>query len=88
MQIIQSRAGPSFNLGFPPDLSVGYPSSHLSQPGLIQGSLPIMGNNADVIRRTLSSQFSPMTGGFKDPNQVFLHLLWFTFYVCVNICSI
>ncbi|KAK8317491.1 hypothetical protein V6Z11_A13G109400 [Gossypium hirsutum] len=67
--IIQSRAGPS-TLGFSPDLSVGYPPLHPSQPGLCPGGFPVMGNNADIIRRTLSSHFTPMTGGFKEPNQL------------------
>ncbi|XVE91696.1 hypothetical protein REPUB_Repub01dG0032900 [Reevesia pubescens] len=68
--IIQSRAGPSSALGFPPDMSVGYPPLHPSQPGLVLPALPFMGNNADIIRRTLSSQFTPMTGGFKEPNKL------------------
>ncbi|XVF03108.1 hypothetical protein REPUB_Repub04eG0232500 [Reevesia pubescens] len=68
--IIQSRAGPSSTLGFSPDLSVGYPPLHASHPGLVQGALPVMGNSTDVIRRTLSSHFTPMTGGFKEPNQI------------------
>ncbi|XP_022776673.1 transcription factor bHLH49-like [Durio zibethinus] len=68
--IIQSRAGPSSALGFSPDLSVGYPPLHPSQPGLVQGTLPVMGNNAGVIHRTLSSHFTLMSGGFKEPNQL------------------
>ncbi|KAK8567469.1 hypothetical protein V6N13_105434 [Hibiscus sabdariffa] len=67
--IIQSRAGPS-TLGFSPDLSVGYTPLHLSQPGLVHGGLPVMGNNADFMRRTLGPHFTPMTGGFKEPNQL------------------
>ncbi|XP_038999315.1 transcription factor bHLH49-like isoform X1 [Hibiscus syriacus] len=68
--IIQSRAGPSSTLGFSPDLSVGYASLHLSQPGLVQAALPVTGNNADVIPRSLSSQLTSMTGGLKEPNQL------------------
>ena len=85
MQIIQSRAGPSSTLGFSPDMSVGYPPLHPSQPGLVQAALPIMGTNADVIRRTLSSHFIPMTGGFKDPNQVLIVFIFYSshfMYVC------
>ncbi|OMO72213.1 hypothetical protein COLO4_27772 [Corchorus olitorius] len=67
--IIQTRAGPSSTMGFSPDMPVGYPPLHPSQPGLVQAGLPVMGNTSDVIRRTLSSQFTPMTGGFKEPNQ-------------------
>ncbi|XVF43313.1 hypothetical protein PTKIN_Ptkin02bG0030400 [Pterospermum kingtungense] len=68
--IIQSRAGPSSTLGFSPDMSRGYPPLHPSQPALVQAALPVMGNNADFIRRTLSSQFTPTTGGFKESNQL------------------
>ncbi|XP_022735185.1 transcription factor bHLH49-like isoform X2 [Durio zibethinus] len=68
--IIHLRAGPSSTLGFSPEFSVGYPSLHPTQPGLVQGALPVMGNNADVIRGTLSSHFTPMAGGFKEPTQV------------------
>ncbi|XVE85673.1 hypothetical protein DITRI_Ditri17bG0109700 [Diplodiscus trichospermus] len=76
--IIQSRVGPSSTLGFSPDLSVGYPSLHPSQPGLVQGTFPVMGNNADIIRRTLSPNFTKMSGGFKEPNQVSLFFIFFT----------
>ncbi|KAE8678400.1 Transcription factor bHLH74 [Hibiscus syriacus] len=55
--------------GFLLILSVGYPSLHPSQPGLVQAALPVTGNNADVIRRSLSSQLALMTGGLKDSNQ-------------------
>ncbi|KAL4360828.1 hypothetical protein GQ457_04G010580 [Hibiscus cannabinus] len=65
--IIQSQAGPSSTH---PDLSVGYPSLHLSQPGLVQAALPVMGNNADVMRRSLTSHLTSMTGGLKLPNQL------------------
>ncbi|XP_039006716.1 transcription factor bHLH49-like [Hibiscus syriacus] len=65
--IIQSRAGPS-SLGFPLDLCVGYTPLHPSQPGLVPGGNPVMGN-ADFMCRTLGSHFMPMTG-FKEPNQL------------------
>ncbi|GMJ04584.1 CIB1 Like protein 1 [Hibiscus trionum] len=67
--IIQSRAGPS-SLGFSADLSVGYTPLHPSQAGLVPGGLPVMGNNADFMRRTLGSHFTAMAGGFKEPNQL------------------
>ncbi|KAE8710147.1 Transcription factor bHLH74 [Hibiscus syriacus] len=67
--IFKSRAGPSA-LGFSPDLSVCYTLLHPSQPGLVPGGLPVMGNNADFMRRTLGSHFTPMAGGFKEPNQL------------------
>ncbi|KAK8529101.1 hypothetical protein V6N12_059892 [Hibiscus sabdariffa] len=71
--IIQSQAGPSSTQGFSPDLSAGYPSLHLSQPGLVQAALPVMGNNADVMRRSLTSHLTSMTGGLKLPNQSLNH---------------
>ncbi|GMI75294.1 CIB1 Like protein 1 [Hibiscus trionum] len=67
--MIQSRAGPSTQ-GFSPDLSVSYPSLHLSQPGLVQAALPVMENNADVMRRSLTSHLTSMTGRLKLPNQL------------------
>ncbi|KAL5826181.1 hypothetical protein ACOSQ4_017978 [Xanthoceras sorbifolium] len=68
--ILQSRAGPSSNLGFSPDMPIAYPSLHSSQPGLIQASLPGMGSPSDILRRSINSQLTPMTGGFKEPSQV------------------
>ena len=59
---------------------MGYPSLYPSQPGLVQDAVPVMGNNADVICRTLGSHFTSMTGGFKEPNQVFLFFFFFIFY--------
>ncbi|XWS69570.1 hypothetical protein CRYUN_Cryun04dG0190500 [Craigia yunnanensis] len=81
--IIQSRAGPSSTLGFSRDMSVGYPPLHLSQPGFVQAALPVMRNSVGVIRRTLSSQSTPMTGGFKEPNQVFS-----SFFVVQTLCIV
>ncbi|KAJ4710674.1 transcription factor bHLH49 [Melia azedarach] len=68
--MLQSRAGPSSTLGFSPDLPMPYPSLHPSQQGLMQASLPGMGSPSDILRRTINSQLTPMTGGFKDPTQV------------------
>ncbi|KAK3222747.1 hypothetical protein Dsin_009772 [Dipteronia sinensis] len=65
--ILQSRAGPSSNLGFSPDMPMAYPPIHPSQPGLIQAALPGMGSPSDIIRRSINSQ---LPGGFKEPNQV------------------
>ncbi|KAE8654698.1 Transcription factor bHLH63 [Hibiscus syriacus] len=67
--INQSRAGPS-TLRFSPDLSTCYTPLHPSQPGHVPGGLPVMGNNADFMRRTLGSYSMPMAGGFKEPNQL------------------
>lgn len=69
-QMLQSRAGPSSTLGFSPDLPMPYPSLHPSQQGLMQASLPGMGSPSDILRRTINSQLTPMTGGFKEPTQV------------------
>ncbi|XP_031278985.1 transcription factor bHLH49 isoform X1 [Pistacia vera] len=68
--ILQSRAGPSSTLGFSPDMPMAYPPLHPSQPGLMQAALPGMGNSSDILRRTINSQLTPMTGGFKDTAQV------------------
>ncbi|XP_039065341.1 transcription factor bHLH49-like isoform X1 [Hibiscus syriacus] len=68
--LVQSRTCPSSTLGFSPDLSVNYPSLRPSQPGLVQAALPVMGNNDDVIHRSLTSHLTSMIGGLKEPNQL------------------
>lgn len=68
--VLQSRAGPSSTLGFSPDMPLVYPPVHQSQAGLMHGALPGMGNPSDILRRTINSQLTPMTGGFKEPSQV------------------
>lgn len=65
--ILQSRAGPS-TLGFSPDMA--YPLLHSSQQGLIRAGLSGMGSSSDLHRRTINSQLTPMTGGFKEPTQL------------------
>ncbi|XP_057962695.1 transcription factor bHLH49 isoform X2 [Malania oleifera] len=62
-----SRAGPSSTLGFSPDAAMAYPQLHPSQPGLIQAGLPNMGTPSDMLRRTINSQLTAMSGGFKEP---------------------
>ncbi|CAL8994792.1 unnamed protein product [Prunus brigantina] len=68
--ILQSRVGPSSTLGFSPDVPIAYPQLHPSQSGLIQAGLPGMGSPSDILRRAMSSQMTPMTGGFKEPSQL------------------
>ncbi|KAF3432255.1 hypothetical protein FNV43_RR26994 [Rhamnella rubrinervis] len=53
-----------------PDMPMAYPSLHPSQQGLIQAGIPGMGSSSDVLRRTLSSQLTPLTVGFKEPTQL------------------
>lgn len=71
MQILQSRAGPS-TLGFSPDMPMAYPQLHSSQQGLIRAGLSGLGSSSDLHRRTMNSQLTPMTGGFKEPTRVSL----------------
>lgn len=71
MQILQSRAGPS-TLGFSPDMPMAYPPLHSSQLGLIRAGLSGLGSSSDLHRRTINSQLTPMTGGFKEPTRVSL----------------
>ncbi|XP_024934325.3 transcription factor bHLH49 isoform X1 [Ziziphus jujuba] len=68
--ILQSRVGPSSTLAFSPEMPMSYPSLHPSQQGLIQAGHPGIGSSSDVLRRTISSQLTPLTGGFKEPNQL------------------
>lgn len=69
--MLQSRVGPSSSMGFSPDMHIAYPPLHPSQSGLIQAGLPGMGSTSDLLRRAMGSQMAPMTGGFKDPSQVY-----------------
>ncbi|PSS28933.1 Transcription factor bHLH49 like [Actinidia chinensis var. chinensis] len=65
--ILQSRSGPSSTLGYPPDITMPFPSLHPSQPGLIQTGLPGMANSSDVLRRSINTQLTSMSGGYKEP---------------------
>ncbi|CAK9186243.1 unnamed protein product [Ilex paraguariensis] len=64
--VLQSHAGPS-TLGFPPDMTMPFPLLHSSQPGLIQAGFSGLGNSSDTLRRTINSQGTAMTGGYKEP---------------------
>lgn len=72
MQILQSRVGPS-TMGFSPDMPMAYPPLHSSQQGLIRAGLSGLGSSSDLHRRTINSQLTPMTGGFKEPTRVSLN---------------
>ncbi|GFZ18349.1 basic helix-loop-helix (bHLH) DNA-binding superfamily protein [Actinidia rufa] len=68
--ILQSRAGPSSTLGYSPDMTIPFTSLHPSQPGLIQTGLPSLANSSDVLRRSINTQLTATSGGYKEPNQV------------------
>ncbi|KAE9595706.1 hypothetical protein Lal_00030451 [Lupinus albus] len=68
--ILHQRPSLSSALGFPLEMSMAYPQLHPSQPGLIQSTLPSMGNTSGILRRTIHPQLAPLSGGFKEPNQV------------------
>ncbi|XP_057448025.1 transcription factor bHLH49 isoform X2 [Lotus japonicus] len=71
--ILHQRPGPSSGLGFPLEMSMAFPSLHPSQPGLVQSIIPNMGNSSDILRRAIHPQLAaPLSGGFKEPNQVVL----------------
>ncbi|XP_019433557.1 PREDICTED: transcription factor bHLH49-like isoform X2 [Lupinus angustifolius] len=68
--ILHQRPGLSSVLGFPLEMSMAYPQLHPSQPGIIHPTLPSMGNTSDILRRTIHPQLAPLSGGFKEPNQI------------------
>ncbi|XP_062111283.1 transcription factor bHLH49 isoform X2 [Humulus lupulus] len=67
--MLQSRVGSSSALAFSPDVHMPYPTLQPPSQGLIQASLAGMGGSSDVLRRAISSQLTPMSGGFKEPTQ-------------------
>lgn len=72
--ILQQRPGPSSGLGFPLDMSMGFPPLHPSQPGLIHPIIPNLANSSDILQRTIHPQLAaPLNGTFKEPNQVLIH---------------
>ena len=72
VQMLQSRVvGSSSSLAFAPDMPITYPTLQPPQQGLIQPGIPGMGSSSDILRRTISSQMTPLPGGFKEPSQVF-----------------
>ncbi|GAV59076.1 HLH domain-containing protein/PPR domain-containing protein/PPR_2 domain-containing protein/DYW_deaminase domain-containing protein, partial [Cephalotus follicularis] len=69
--ILQSRSGPSSTVGISPDMPITYhPSLHPSQSGLIPAALTGLDGPSDVLRRTINSQLTSMTGGYKEPTQL------------------
>ncbi|KAL3501565.1 hypothetical protein ACH5RR_036014 [Cinchona calisaya] len=68
--ILQSRAGPSSSLSFPPDMTVAYPLLHQSQQGLVQSSLHGLGlgNSVDALRRSINAPLTIVSGRFKEPS--------------------
>ncbi|XP_027360346.1 transcription factor bHLH49-like isoform X2 [Abrus precatorius] len=68
--ILQQRPGPSSALGFPLEMSMAFPPLHPPQPGMIQPIIPNMPNSSDILRRTIHPQLAPLSGGFKEPNQL------------------
>ncbi|KAJ4829036.1 hypothetical protein Tsubulata_031542 [Turnera subulata] len=68
-QILQSRSVPS-SLAFAPEMPMAYPPLHPSQPGLVPAAFPGMESHSDILRRTINTQLTNMTGGFKEPAQV------------------
>ncbi|XP_011009204.1 PREDICTED: transcription factor bHLH49 [Populus euphratica] len=68
--ILQSRALPPSSLAFSSEMPMAYPALHQSQPGLIPTAFPGMESHSDIIRRTINSQLTTMTAGFKEPAQL------------------
>lgn len=66
--ILQSRSGPSATLGFPPEMTMPYPSLSQLQPGIIQTGLAGVGSSSDTVRRTINSHLSAISGGYKEPS--------------------
>nr|WAK86110.1 transcription factor bHLH64 [Nothapodytes nimmoniana] len=70
-EILLSQVGHSSSLGIPPDLAMIYPALHAPQAGLIRSGLSGTGNSLDALQRTINSQLTTMTGGYKErPPQV------------------
>jgi hypothetical protein len=78
-QILQSRAVPPSSLAFSSEMPMAYPALHQSQPGLIPTAFPGMESHSDIIRRTINSQLTAMTAGFKEPAQVHLYPFFFIY---------
>ncbi|XP_045829872.1 transcription factor bHLH49-like isoform X1 [Trifolium pratense] len=69
--ILQHRPGPSSTLGFLTEMPMAFPPLlHPSQQGLICATLPNMANSSHLLGHTVQPQSAPLTGEFKEPNQV------------------
>ncbi|KAJ6318234.1 hypothetical protein OIU76_013716 [Salix suchowensis] len=64
------HAVPPSSLAFSLEMPMAYPPSLPSQPGLIPTAFPGMDSHSDIIRRTINSQLTPTTAGFKEPAQL------------------
>ncbi|KAB5544705.1 hypothetical protein DKX38_012817 [Salix brachista] len=69
-KMLQLHAVPPSSLAFALEMPMAYPPSLPSQPGLIPTAFPGMDSHSDIIRRTINSQLTPMTAGFKEPAQL------------------
>ncbi|GAB4828997.1 hypothetical protein Ancab_018654 [Ancistrocladus abbreviatus] len=65
--MLLSRTGPSSTLGFSADVPISYPHLHPSQQPIMQPGLPPIGNSTDALGRTITSQLTSMSSGFKEP---------------------
>ncbi|CAK7326436.1 unnamed protein product [Dovyalis caffra] len=68
--ILQSRAVPPSSLAFSSEMPMVCPPLHQSQPGLIPTAFHGMESHSDILRRTINSQLTPMSAGFKEPAQL------------------
>ncbi|KAJ6322130.1 hypothetical protein OIU77_012084 [Salix suchowensis] len=69
-KMLQLHAVPPSSLAFSLEMPMAYPPSLPSQPGLIPTAFPGMDSHSDIIRRTINSQLTPTTAGFKEPAQL------------------
>ena len=76
-QILQSRAVPPSSLAFSSEMPMAYTALHQSQPGFIPTAFPGMESHSDILRRTINSQLTPMTAGFKELAQVHLSVFFY-----------
>ncbi|KAJ6768598.1 STEROL REGULATORY ELEMENT-BINDING PROTEIN [Salix koriyanagi] len=81
-KMLQLHAVPPSSLAFSLEMPMAYPPSLPSQPGLIPTAFPGMDSHSDIIRRTINSQLTPTTAGFKEPAQVHLYL---DFYLTITL---
>ncbi|KAJ8618494.1 hypothetical protein MRB53_014680 [Persea americana] len=65
-KIFQSQGSTPPTLGFLPDMGMAHPQLHPLQHGFIQVASPSVGNHSDFLRRTISSQLTPMNR-YKEP---------------------
>ncbi|XXG79993.1 hypothetical protein AAC387_Pa09g0954 [Persea americana] len=64
--IFQSQGSTPPTLGFLPDMGMAHPQLHPLHHGFIQVASPSIGNHSDFLRRTISSQLTPMNR-YKEP---------------------